>query len=429
VNQPDSGGQRRCRVAFVALLVGLAATAGNAAADQASGPKPFGDQLSVGGSVRAAYWTSSRALDGREDLPVAALWLRGGWEPHPLALLIVDGWVGNDDLFHARDTTGALREAYVDLRPGPVDLRIGKQIIPWGRADRINPTDTLTPRDFTLLVPEDADQRIGTTGVSATAHLGGTSITGIVLPTFTPHVIPIRRPPPGSTLRERTPDDPVAQGAAKIGQTGGRVDWSLSYYDGYDLFPDLQIASIRPDGLDLVLTHQRVRVIGADAAAAVGPYTVRGEAAYTFTEHPSVKRPFFFLVVGADRTVPGAVYVNLQYVLRVVSDFQRSDDIADPIRRQVAIEQALINDQLDQVKHAFAVRLARSWLDETLKAEVSAIVSPTRGDYAVRPKLAYAVTDHLKLIAGADFIGGPTRSFFGRLRDTSTAYVEARWDF
>ena len=36
-----------------------------------------------------------------------------------------------------------------------------------GRADRINPTDNLTPRDFTLLVPDDEDQRFGTAAIRA----------------------------------------------------------------------------------------------------------------------------------------------------------------------------------------------------------------------------------------------------------------------
>jgi hypothetical protein len=168
-------------------------------------------------------------------------------------------------------------------------------------------------------------------------------------------------------------------------------------------------------------------------SAAVGPYTLRGEAAYTFTERSgaddTIKSPFFFLVAGADRTLPGAVYVNLQYVLRVVSDFRRPRDITDPLRREIALEQALINDQLDRVKHAVALRVSRSWLDETLQGEISAIVSMTRGDYAVRPKVTYALTDRVRLTAGADVLGGPTPSFFGRLRDTTTAYVEVRWDF
>ena len=389
--------------------------------------------MGLDASLRGAYWSSSRDLDGREHLPVAALWLRGRWDPDPTAAVRLDAFVRNDDLFHERDTSARLREGYLDVRAGPVDLRLGKQIIAWGRADRINPTDILTPRDFTLLVPEDGDQRFGTTGARATLRAAGLAVTGVVLPTFEPHVIPIREPSPPTRLRRRVPDDPVMQGALKVERTGGRVDWSVSAFDGYDLFPDLELVAVGPQGVDLALTHHRVRVVGADAAVAIGPYTVRGEGAYTFTERDAsgaqVKSSFFFLVLGADRTLPQDVYVNVQYVLRVVTDFRRPAAVTDPIAREVALQQALINDQLDRVKHAVAVRLARSWLNETLRAEIGAVVSATRGDYALRPKVAYAVTDRLKVTAGADLFGGPTPSFFGRLRDTSTAYLEMRWDF
>jgi len=414
-------------VALTGCLVAVAA------AEETSLLSDVVERANLGGSLRGGYWSSSRDLDGGTHLPVAALWLHGRWDPLPAASVVLDGWVRNDDLFHEEATAGKLREAYLDLRIGPVDLRVGRQIIAWGRADRINPTDNLTPRDFTLLVPEDADQRFGVSGIRATTTVAGLSLTGIFLPTFAPHVIPMRAPPPPSTLGERVPGDPVWQGALKLERTGGRVDWSVSYFDGFDLFPDLQLAGVGPSGASLVLTHHRIRVAGADAAAAVGPYTVRGEAAYTFTEHSRVgdqiKSPFFFMVLGADRTWPGAVYVNLQYVLRVVADFQRPGDAADPIRREVAVQQALINDQLDRVKHALALRVGRSWLNETLTAEINAIVSPNRFDYAVRPKITYALTDRVRLTAGADLFAGPTVSFFGRLRDASTAYVEARWDF
>jgi hypothetical protein len=417
---------------LVVLALAVGCSAGAAVADEPA-PSTWLESVGLDGSLRGAYWSSSRDLDGREHMPVAALWLRGRWDPDPAAALRLDGWVRNDDLFHARDTSGRLREGYLDLRAGPLDLRLGRQIIAWGRADRINPTDTLTPRDFTLLVPEDGDQRFGVTGARATLRVAGLSLIGVVLPTFEPHVIPLRRPPPGSTLRQREPDDPVLQGAFKIERTGGRLDWSASYFDGYDLFPDVGIDGVRPGGVDVVLTHHRVRVVGVDAAAAVGPHTVRGEAAYTFTERSGARDPikssFFFLVLGADRTFPHDLYVNLQYVLRVVSDFRRPASVPDPIGRQAALEQALINDQLDRVKHAVAVRLATSWLNDTLRAEIGAIVSVTRGDYALRPKIAYAVTDRLKLTAGGDLLRGPTPSFFDRLRDTSTAYVEVRWDF
>ena len=400
-----------------------------------AGQRPALAWPTIGGSLRGAFWSDSRDFDGRENLPVAMLWLHGRSDPHAAVSMYVDGRIGNDDLVRAEATQGKLREAYLDVRAGALDVRLGRQIIAWGRADQINPTDTLTPRDFTLLVPEDGDQRSGATGVRATyrvGRFGDLGLTGVLLPTFEPHTIRLQRPPQGSTLRERVPGDPVLQGALKLEQTGRGFDYSVSYFDGYDLFPDLGIDTVRPDGVDLLLRHHRIRVVGADAAAALGAYTLRGEAAYTFTEHEragdQIKSPFLFLVLGADRSLPRGWYVNVQYVLRLVSQYRDPQAVAGPTR-PVAVEQALINDQLDEVKHAVAVRIASTWLSETLRAEVSAIVSPERHEFVVRPKASYAVTDRLKVAAGADFFRGDTPSFFGRLRETSTAYVEVRWDF
>jgi hypothetical protein len=50
-------------------------------------------------------------------------------------------------------------------------LRIGEQIIAWGRADGINPTDNLTPRDFVVLLPPEEDQRFGTTAIKLDTYL------------------------------------------------------------------------------------------------------------------------------------------------------------------------------------------------------------------------------------------------------------------
>ncbi len=387
----------------------------------------------LSGSLRGAYWSSSRSLDDRENLAVGALWLHAASQLAPAVSLSLDGWVRNDDLFQADATSGKFREGYLDLGVGPIDLRIGKQIIAWGRADSINPTDNLTPTDLTLLVPEDTDRRSGTTGIVASYHRGGVSVTGVWLPTFEPDVIPIQRPPPPFILREREPSDPVSQWALKVERTGGRADWSISYYDGFDLRPDLEISDVGLSGITLALTHHRIRVIGADVAATWGPYGLRGEAAYTFTEHSGtrlqVKSPFFFLVVGGDRTFPGNLNVNLQYILRVITDYRSPVDVADPVERAVATEQALINAQLDQSQHSISLRVGKKWLNDTLEGEVAAVVSLTRLDYVLRPKITYAVTDRLKVTVGADVFRGAVRSFFGRLRDTSTAYAELRWDF
>jgi len=172
VTSPPGGKAALGLVIVLASLWSAGAPAGEPAADRSTWSSLVG-QTSVGASLRGAYWSSSRDFDGRENLPVAALWMHGRWDPDPAASLYVDGWVRNDDLFIAKETSGKFREGYLDLRLGALDVRLGRQIIAWGRADQINPTDNLTPRDFTLLVPEDADQRSGTTGARAIYRVAG----------------------------------------------------------------------------------------------------------------------------------------------------------------------------------------------------------------------------------------------------------------
>jgi hypothetical protein len=74
-------------------------------------------------------------------LATASLWLKAAPKLHSNLSLFVEGWIMNQQLFHADETEEQLREAYLDIHFGPMDFRIGKQIIVWGRTDRINPTD------------------------------------------------------------------------------------------------------------------------------------------------------------------------------------------------------------------------------------------------------------------------------------------------
>jgi hypothetical protein len=99
------------------------------------------------------------------------------------------------------------------------------------------------------------------------------------------------------------------------------------------------------------------------------------------------------------------------------------------VARAVAIEQATLNSQLDRVQESITLRVSKKWFSETLETEVGSIVGLARLDYAVRPKVKYAITDRLRLTVGGDIFRGPSPSFFGRIRDTSTLYVKLRWDY
>jgi hypothetical protein len=95
----------------------------------------------------------------------------------------------------------------------------------------------------------------------------------------------------------------------------------------------------------------------------------------------------------------------------------------------LALRLAAVTNQRDQVQHGASLRVSYKWFNETLEGELAGMLSFTRLDFALRPKLTYAFTDRWKGLAGADIFLGSKNVFFGRLSENSAAYVELRYSF
>ena len=82
-----------------------------------------------------------------------------------------------------------IKEAYFDYYLENTDLRVGRQIIDWGSAYELNPTDVINPRDFTADDPTSAE--LGVTSLKADYYYDyRTSLTGVVVGQHRPSPIP-----------------------------------------------------------------------------------------------------------------------------------------------------------------------------------------------------------------------------------------------
>lgn len=388
-------------------------------------------KLKLDGSVRAGYFSSSRNLDGKNDLGTGSVWLKATPSIGENISLVAQGWVRNDDAFRANGGSTKLREGYLQFSTKNVDYRVGKQIIVWGRADSLNPTDNLTPRNFTLLTPETDDQRIGSLAAKITYYSDKSSLTGIWFPDVDPNIFPVAARQ-GIFLTQHTPH--TNRIALKFDRSGGGVDWSVSYYDGLDLNPDIAIGATTPSGTNIIFDYNRVRVLGADAATVAGRYGLRAEAAYTWTENAgandfSIKKPFLYMVMGGDRTFFDYLNVNVQYYLRRVTNYSDPKEIPNPLLRAVVVPAAALLNQFSRTQHGVSARVSNKWLNETLEGEIAAVTSFGPSNYFIRPKLVYAFNDSVKGSLGADIYRGKSNTFFGRLQDNSLLFSEIKYSF
>ena len=188
-----------------------------------------------------------------------------------------------------------LREAYVNAYLGPLDLRIGQQIIVWGRADALNPTNNLTPLDFRIHSPIEDDIRIGNAGVRAFLRLAPFRLEGVWMPLYLPTVLPAVQLPqyvsygaplfPSLNLKNGTE-------AVRLHLELPAIEMSVSYLHGFAPLPGLSTTGITltaaddgtpspttPPSILVSRTAYEQQVFGVDFSTSLGEVaTLRGEA-------------------------------------------------------------------------------------------------------------------------------------------------------
>lgn len=387
------------------------------------------------GSLRVDYFRSSKLLDDETDftggtaqfklLPVFNEMLTGKVEAR-----LTDPAIGK-----GAETSGSLLEGFVSLHFDKGDLRIGKQIVAWGRADGINPTDNLTPHDYVVLLPFEEDQRFGTMALKGDGYLSNDyTLTLFISPFFEPSKIPLIAPA-GTILIENKPTSNFSdtEVAVKLNKSGGAFDGSISFFHGFDLLPDAR-ASLTPMGPVIELRHTIIDVIGIDMARNFGKFGFRAEGAYFITEDhngldPTIKNPFLFYVLGVDRTFLENLNINIQFVGRYIRYYQDPEAINDPFLRSLAVQNAIVNGQQDQTSYGLTSRIGDKWFNDTLEAELLMFINFNRTNSYFRPLVTYAFTDHVKGTVGGEVYQGPDDSFFGRLKKNESVFTEIRYSF
>jgi hypothetical protein len=136
-----------------------------------------------------------------------------------------------------------------------------------------------------------------------------------------------------------------------------------------------------------------------------------------------------FTVLGAERSLTDGLSISAQYLNKWVDQFSEISPGVDASTRALLVSQSINTQQQVRWNHGLSLRPALKLLNETLELELAWVSWLTTGGQLLRPKIIYALSDHFKAIAGAEVYSGPTESFFGRLRDVSSAFAEIRATF
>lgn len=385
---------------------------------------------SVTGAVKAHYFHSTKDLDDRSDLVGAGVWLKGSVRPGDDTVLKLEARGGNASPGRAGYGYADLIEAYVAHHRENWDFRLGKQVIAWGRADGINPTDVISPRDYTVLLPFDGDQRVGSWAAMATCDVSPTLAMSTVLRlSFEPSTIPLHRRA-GFTYERDTPGGSTADLGWRLNRAGGDVDWSVTAFHGRSLLP--AAGRDQPmDGAGLKLSYPLVTMLGADVARNFASFGTRLELAYTVPARSAARseagmRRNLYVVAGVDRTFFPRLNVNFQLFWR------RNWGLADGslpahLSRANHFNASTFMQQRRNVTGA-TMRISNLWRQDTLQAEVFVQHFFMDGDTYLQPMISYEFSDSVKGTLGGQFYTGSGHQL-SPLKKNQGVFSELRYSF
>ena len=351
------------------------------------------------------------------------------------------------------------REAYIDLYgflTSNLDLRIGRQRIVWGTADKLNPTDNLNPDDLEDIF--DFGRHLGSNAMMATYYLGDYTLYGIYIPVFTPATmpfgdwakafVPALNLPPGMQLASfqdhiTLPENKLSETSSfgfKVAGNWFNYDWSLSYYYGRDDLPLMSSVSLTPTNTpgyfdaNVGMIYPRIQIVGADMAGSIGSVGIWAEGALTLPKktynyitlpHPQLgmitqkkvaldDEPYFKWVVGGDYTFKNGWYVNAQFLHGFIHE-RGKDNLNDYILMR--FEKKYMNDALKIIPIGIAVSIP-DWND-------------IKNNYGVAggPEIDYYPIDALEISLGAYIIDGKGNNIFSRVKDFDEGFIKITYDF
>ena len=401
----------------------------------------------ISGRVFGESYVASRNLNDPLLLLSESFWLQAdptfGDATQARAIVTVDRT--EQSVSSASGTTLGLREAYITHRRGGLEIRFGRQILPWGKSDGINPTDYLSAKNYTVLNPDDEVKRVAGTALELQWTPGGNSpwtLTGVWQLAFpqSTFLVSSNSLPTGVTYQSASlPTQNLlnTEQAFKIAYQGIGWDASASIFRGYNHLPEYYYVGL--SGLTPVVgqRYATLRAAGMDASATWGSFIFRLESAYIWTENDSGANPVIMpshwdTVLGIERPIGDDFRVQVQGIARYHPRFTSpssapgSDAVTTIVNPLIARANALLEGYQDQFRPAVTARVAYTNESRGIETGLTAVGNLVGGDYFLKPSFTYAWSEGFKTTLGTEFHSGPEDRPFGALKSFDSVYFEAK---
>lgn len=308
-----------------------------------------------------------------------------------------------------------VRRLNMTYHRGGLTVELGKQLIRWGKADLLNPTDRFAPRDYLNVAQSEY---LPVTAAHVTYGTASDTFEAVCTPRFTPSRTPLLNQrwapiPAGLQVIDagaRLPGGP--QFGVRWNHIGARAEYSLSAFDGYNHLPVIDATLVRPLPPTASLARQfaRLRSYGGEAAVPLKWVTVKGEAAY-FTSPDRFADEYALYVVQLERQA-GEWFFTGGYAGEAVTE-KRAPLTFAPDRGMT---------------DAFLGRAGYT-IDTNRSASLDAAVRRNGEGSWVKLEYSQAFGQHLRATGGFSWIRGEPGDFLGQYHRNSHFFLTLRYSY
>ncbi|MBW2618502.1 MAG: DUF1302 family protein [Deltaproteobacteria bacterium] len=317
-----------------------------------------------------------------------------------------------------------LDEAYIQGSLLPqVDIKVGRQIVVWGKSDNLRVTDILNPIDNRRLGLTDIEElRLPVAMTRLDAYLGPWDLCGLVIHEVRFNKTPVYGsdfyPAPTPAPEDKKPGAGIDNQQYALALNGTFSGWDLSLYAAsvFDQESHLEMTAAGLEGV-----HGRIYMAGLAADVVMGSWLMKGETAFLhgleFLALPDEKMSRLDLLLGVEYSGFAETSIALEAVCRHIIDFdQRLEGGPDDARE-------------DDFQWAF--RLNRDFLNDrlTLTLLASAFDALAQGGAFERLQLDYELTDSLLITLGLVLYQSGDRAFTENIGDNDRLFGQIRYSF
>lgn len=344
-----------------------------------------------------------------------------------------------------------LHEAYVNLSMSSLNVKLGNQIVRWGKSDGYSPIDNVNPEDFRGGIAGRKEERKNPIPMAnVEVDVRGTTIQALYIPDHYKSDFDIV----GTDWSLFGPTDPTSsrvdyeeeefdgpfgdpEFGIRIASTVHQFDFALSYLAtrsdtpsigslsipvGFPL--DLENSSLRDLAAFAIATNQSIPILyepqniyGIEFETTWSDFGIRGDVAYfdaislLNTDLDQIKKPQLQYVLGLDYISPSDFYINVQFSHLRILDYEET----------IAFQEEDV--------YSIHGTISQEFMDGELKLELRAFYDLSGDSTLYHPQILIKPWDNISIEIGAEIISGSNQTMFGLFEDNDQYYGTVKFEF